>query len=92
MLELYPRLAELKVRRVWRGLYPMTPDGLPIVGYAREASNVLLAVGMCGQGFMLGPGLGKILSSAIVDGPEASEQIFTELSLYRKFEGQEMLK
>ncbi|MCK7480083.1 MAG: FAD-dependent oxidoreductase [Candidatus Moduliflexus flocculans] len=34
MLELYPRLRNLKVRRTWRGMYPMTPDGLPIVGYA----------------------------------------------------------
>ncbi|HUW71342.1 MAG TPA: FAD-dependent oxidoreductase [bacterium] len=92
MLELYPRLKNLKVRRTWRGMYPMTPDGLPIVGYPREYSNMLLAVGMCGQGFMIGPGLGKMLASAIVDGPEAYADIFDELSLYRKFEGMELLK
>jgi len=92
MTELYPRLKNLKVRRTWRGMYPMTPDGLPIVGYPREYSNLLLAVGMCGQGFMLGPGLGKILASAIVDGPGVAPQLFEELSLYRKFEGMELLK
>lgn len=92
MLELYPRLKNLKVRRTWRGMYPMTPDGLPIVGYPREYSNLLLAVGMCGQGFMIGPGLGKLLASAIVDGPEAYADVFDELSLYRKFEGMELLK
>lgn len=92
MLELYPRLKNLKVRRTWRGMYPMTPDGLPVVGYPREYSNLLLAVGMCGQGFMIGPGLGKMLASAIVDGPEAYADIFDELSLYRKFEGMELLK
>lgn len=92
MLELYPRLKNLKVRRTWRGMYPMTPDGLPIVGYPREYSNMLLAVGMCGQGFMIGPGLGKMLAAAIVDGPEAYTDIFDELSLYRKFEGMELLK
>ncbi len=92
MLELYPRLKNLKVRRTWRGMYPMTPDGLPIVGYPREYSNLLLAVGMCGQGFMIGPGLGKMLADAIVDGPEAYADVFDELSLYRKFEGMELLK
>ncbi len=92
MVELYPRLRSLKVRRTWRGLYPMTPDGQPIVGYAREAENLLLAVGMCGQGFMIGPGLGKILSDVIVDGAERYQGILEQLTPYRKFEGMEMLK
>ncbi|OHD15458.1 MAG: sulfurtransferase [Spirochaetes bacterium GWB1_59_5] len=92
MIELYPRLKNLRVRRTWRGMYPMTPDGLPIVGYPREYSNLLLAVGMCGQGFMLGPGLGEILASAILGGTQTAPEVFEELSLYRKFEGMEMLK
>jgi len=92
MIELYPRLRNLKVRRTWRGCYPMTPDGLPIVGYPRELENFLLAIGMCGQGFMLGPGLGQILSEVIVDRSTAYKEIFEELTLYRKFEGMELLK
>jgi len=92
MLELYPRLKNLRVRRTWRGMYPMTPDGLPIVGYPKEYSNLLLAVGMCGQGYMLGPGLGEILAAAILGGTQTAPEVFEELSLYRKFEGMEMLK
>jgi len=46
----------------------MTPDGLPIVGYPEGAENFLQAVGMCGQGFMIGPGLGKILAESIASG------------------------
>jgi sarcosine oxidase subunit beta len=92
MLEIYPRLRNLKVRRTWRGMYPMTPDGLPIVGYAREAENLLLAVGMCGQGYMMGPGLGRILSSVIADHAKEYDFIFEELKPYRTFEGMEMLK
>jgi len=100
MLELYPRLRKLKVRRTWRGMYPMTPDGFPIVGYPREADNFLQAVGMCGQGFMMGPGLGRILASAIASGssparPEGQTEygfVFEELAPYRKFEGMELLK
>ena len=96
MLELYPRLGDLKVRRTWRGMYPMTPDGQPIVGYARGIGNLLLAVGMCGQGFMLGPGLGKILAEVMAEGSPARGGsygfIFEELSPYREFVGTEMLK
>ena len=96
MLELYPRLRNLKVRRTWRGMYPMTPDGQPIVGYAREAENLLLAVGMCGQGFMLGSGLGRILAEVMAEGPGSGAGkygfILDQLTPYRAFEGTELLK
>ena len=52
MLNLYPRLRNLKVRRIWRGLYPNTPDGRPIVGYDKEVQGMFHAVGMCGQGLI----------------------------------------
>ena len=32
MIEIMPRLKNIRVRRTWRGLYPMTPDGFPIIG------------------------------------------------------------
>jgi sarcosine oxidase subunit beta len=91
MIDLYPRLARLKVRRTWRGTYPMTPDGSPIVEYAQGLSNVIHAVGMCGQGFMLGPGLGEILAEHIVDGSGA-EDIIERWSSRRSFEMEEALK
>ena len=65
MVDLIPRLANLRVRRTWRGLYPMTPDALPIIGWTREVEGYLLAVGMCGQGFMLGPGVGELLARMV---------------------------
>ena len=60
LVDVMPRLMNIRVRRTWRGLYPMTPDGFPIVGWSKEVEGYLMAVGMCGQGFMLGPGLGEI--------------------------------
>ncbi|HAN95731.1 MAG: FAD-binding oxidoreductase [Limnochordia bacterium] len=90
MLNLYPRLRNIRVRRVWRGLYPMTPDGVPIVGFDRDVEGFFHAVGMCGQGLMLGPGLAEIAAEAIVDGTEP--EIFADLSPYRDFSGEELLK
>jgi sarcosine oxidase subunit beta len=92
MLNLYPRLRNIRVRRTWRGLYPMTPDGFPIIGFANEVENFLLAIGMCGQGFMIGPGLGKILAEIITEGTDKYKEILQQLSLYRTFEGEEILK
>lgn len=68
MISLIPRLRHLLIRRVWRGCYPMTPDGIPIVGPLPQVAGVMLAIGMCGQGFMLGPGVGREVASLVVDG------------------------
>ncbi len=92
MLNLYPRLRNLRIRRTWRGLYPMTPDGFPIVGFTKEIKNLFLAVGMCGQGFMLGPGLGMIMSEIIADNSDKYDFILDQLTLYREFAGTEVLK
>lgn len=93
MVDLMPRLRNLKVRRTWRGLYPMTPDGAPIVGAAAGVEGYLLAVGMCGQGYMLGPGLAVYLRELITATPgEDVREIFALLSPQRAFKGQEKLK
>ncbi|MGQ9801047.1 MAG: NAD(P)/FAD-dependent oxidoreductase [Candidatus Saccharicenans sp.] len=93
MIELMPRLKNIRVRRTWRGLYPMTPDGFPIVGWSREVRGFLLAVGMCGQGFMLGPGVAELLTRLISGqaGPD-DEEILSYLSPYRNFVSEEKLK
>ncbi len=93
MVDLMPKLKNIRVRRTWRGLYPMTPDGAPILGWAKEVEGYLLAVGMCGQGFMLGPGVGELVARMVQARltPD-DEQTLTQLTPYRAFQGQELLK
>ncbi len=93
MLDLYPRLANLKVRRTWRGQYPMTPDGFPIVGKTKDYDNYVHNVGMCGQGFMLGPGMGELVARIVAgEFSEDDEKILTSFDPYRSFEGEEEFK
>ncbi len=80
MISLIPRMRHLLVRRVWRGCYPMTPDGVPIVDNVPQIKGLTLAVGMCGQGFMLGPSVGQEVAALAIDSktslpPEAHEKI-----------------
>lgn len=93
MLEVMPRLSNIRVRRTWRGLYPMTPDGFPIIGWAPQIENLLLGVGFCGQGFMLGPASGELLTRMAMD--QLTEEDIAILPLIapdRNFSGQELLK
>jgi sarcosine oxidase subunit beta len=71
----------------------MTPDGFPIVGWSKEVQGYLLAVGMCGQGFMLGPGLGELLARVVCGNQLSTDQeILDLLSPYRRFGGKEKLQ
>jgi len=93
MILLLPRLKNLKIRRTWRGLYPDTPDGAPIVGKVKNIEGYINAVGMCGQGFMLGPGLGELIYRIVINTLTADDEIILEeLSLYRDFGQVELLK
>jgi len=86
LIELIPRLKNMLIRRVWRGLYPMTPDGVIILDKVKEVEGFYLAVGMCGQGFMLGPGVGLNMAKLITTGkPAIDEEVFRSLSFYRDF-------
>jgi sarcosine oxidase subunit beta len=93
MVDLMPKLGNLKVRRTWRGLYPMTPDGAPLVGRSKELEGYIDAIGMCGQGYMLGPGVGALVARVATDQlQEGDAAILEELSPSRVFGGAEALK
>ena len=93
MIQLLPRLKNIKVRRTWRGLYPMTPDANPIIGNVDKIEGYINAVGMCGQGFMLGPGLGELLTRLLMDKTSIRDrEILESLSMEREFFQGEVLK
>ena len=91
MVELIPRFKNLTIRRLWRGLYPMTPDGIAVVGKPSNVDGLYLGIGMCGQGFMLGPGVAKNLTMMILSGkslidPEVMSTLKADRDFHRKKE------
>jgi len=90
MIGLVPRLQNIRVRRVWRGLYPMSPDGAPLVGWNSSVQGLFHVTGMCGQGYMLGPGIGEVAARAITGtGRSDDDAILQEFSPDRPFGGGE---
>ncbi len=47
---------------VWYGYRPVTPDGLPYLGYAGKVENLLIAGGHAMSGLSLGPASGKVIA------------------------------
>ena len=93
MISLMPRLKNIKIRRTWRGLYPMTPDGNPILGIVEGINGYVNAVGMSGQGFMLGPGIGELMSRLIRGKlTQQDKEILNDFSFTRDYDKEEDLK
>jgi sarcosine oxidase subunit beta len=94
MIALIPSLASIRVRRTWRGIYPMTPDGSPVIGWIEDFPGYFLAGGMCGQGFMLGPGIGELITRMVAEEELSREdrESLKILSPYRDFKKLEVLE
>jgi sarcosine oxidase subunit beta len=90
---LIPGIKSLKVLHKWAGAYPMTPDGIPMVGTVDSIEGYINTVGMCGQGFMSGPGIGQLVSRVITNKlTEADKEVLEGFSLNRSFKEPEILQ
>jgi glycine/D-amino acid oxidase-like deaminating enzyme len=65
----YPSAAGAPVVRAWAGLYDMTPDAHPIIGWVGE--GVYAACGFSGHGFMQSPAVGVAVAEEILEGATA---------------------
>jgi sarcosine oxidase subunit beta len=71
----------------------MSPDGAPLVGWNKKINGILHVAGTCGQGFMLGPGLGETAARMITGDTTDTDRIILDgFALDRKFSGMEALK
>ena len=50
---------------LWRGLRPMSPDGLPMVGRPAAYDNLVVATGHCMNGINYGPVTGKLVAEVV---------------------------
>ena len=60
----YPPAADAPVVRAWAGLYDMTPDVHPLIGWARD--DVYVACGFSGHGFMQSPAVGNAVAHELL--------------------------
>jgi D-amino-acid dehydrogenase len=59
--------------RAWVGLRPMTPDGLPCIGWLKGCDNVLVAAGHALFGVTLAPATAKALVACVATGEAPAE-------------------
>ena len=72
--ERFPKGGTPTVRDAWAGMIDTTPDVVPILDHADPIPGLIIATGMCGHGFGIGPGIGKIVT-ALVEGKSPAHDI-----------------
>ena len=71
----------------------MTPDGNPIIGKVDNIEGYINAVGMCEQGFMLGPGMAELIYRLITESYGSDDlETLKSFDPYRDFKGKEVFK
>ncbi len=71
----------------------MSPDGNPIIGTVDGIDGYLVGTGTCGQGFMLGPGVGQLLANTVTGNlNQMDRECLTRMRYDRSYDTKELLK
>ncbi len=57
---LYPQLADVRPVERWGGMIDVMPDEIPVIGPVAKLPGLIMATGLSGHGFGLGPGVGHL--------------------------------
>lgn len=66
--KLFPAAVGVQAIESWAGNVDLMPDGIPVLGPVAEIPGLLLATGLTGHGFGMGPIVGKLMSEIALDG------------------------
>jgi glycine/D-amino acid oxidase-like deaminating enzyme len=61
----FPDVGELRLERAWGGVIDGTPDALPVLDPACGPAGLVLATGLSGHGFALGPVFGETVAKLV---------------------------
>lgn len=61
----FPALGRPRIKTAWAGMIDTMPDVVPVVDHAPIA-GLSIATGMCGHGFGIGPGIGRVMADLVM--------------------------
>lgn len=63
---LLPALRDVPVQTAWAGYIDSTPDGVPVIDADTGVPGLVLAAGLSGHGFGIGPGVGHLVADLVL--------------------------
>ena len=60
-----PALGRPKLKAAWAGMIDTIPDVVPVIDRVAALPGLVIAAGMCGHGFGIGPGFGRVIADLV---------------------------
>jgi glycine/D-amino acid oxidase-like deaminating enzyme len=79
----FPQLGRPALQRAWAGMIDTIPDVVPVVDRVATIPGLVIATGMCGHGFGIGPGMGRVVADLVADRPLGHDLHRFRLSRFR---------
>ncbi len=74
----FPDVGRPVIRSAWAGMIDTIPDVVPVVDRVAAVPGLVIATGMCGHGFGIGPGMGRVVADLV-----AGNDVGHDLSRFR---------
>ncbi|WP_114964427.1 NAD(P)/FAD-dependent oxidoreductase [Alkalilacustris brevis] len=67
--EVFPTLGRPGLRMAWGGMIDTMPDLLPVIDRVHQVPGLVVATGMSGHGFGIGPAIGRVVAEMVAGNP-----------------------
>ena len=65
----FPGLGRPRIQTAWAGMIDTMPDVVPVIDRVPAIPGLIIATGLCGHGFGIGPGLGRVVADLVAGNP-----------------------
>ena len=65
--EAFPDLGRPVIKTAWAGMIDTIPDVVPVIDHVAAVPGLVIATGMCGHGFGIGPGMGRVVADLVME-------------------------
>ena len=62
---LFPEVGPIQYTAQWAGMIDVMPDVVPVIDRVDAIPGLTIGTGMCGHGFGIGPGMGRVLADLV---------------------------
>ena len=84
----FHKASKPRLKKAWAGMIDALPDVLPLMDKVEKISGLVIATGMCGHGFGIGPGAGMVVRDLVLG--NNSPHDLTRFRLSRFSDGSKM--
>jgi glycine/D-amino acid oxidase-like deaminating enzyme len=67
--EVWPDLGRPTIRKAWAGMIDTLPDEIPVIDRVPAIPGLVMATGLSGHGFGIGPAIGRVVADLVMERP-----------------------